>query len=433
MHSSSTRNQNPLSLLTRQDFMQNSTSTRNQTQSSLPTKRKPFSSHPWRLPANGKAKKSKPVTTKLIYIWLLDHPNDEESSTSNNEYTFNENMVLVKGYVSISSDMDYLDIKIKILELINTKFPEVKEFEFLKRERHLLFTPTVPIDWDWGYENVKALLGQGKLYLRLAAPCRTIIGSKKPITMDNYLAKSTDSINSISSDDSEHLPSVMNDHSYSRGNNESPNIKLESNSELQSLVNTLLDNQEKSKESGKNFSNLQSALEYLKFNVLDEKKRIRIHQSNALEEGFELLKGQEFDQKEKLVVSYKNQPAIDTGGVLRQFYTDCFAQMVDGGNLPAIFEGNDNCKVPVSNSAIMLSGIMELTGKLIAHSIVQANIGIGYLAPCVYEYLVTGDLSAATELVSIDDSFNDYVKDYNKRVNIIRLKSCIKLKSSPCL
>jgi len=79
----------------------------------------------------------------------------------------------------------------------------------------------------------------------------------------------------------------------------------------------------------------------------------------------------------------------------------------------------------------MPSGIMELTGKLIAHSIVQANIGIGYLAPCVYEDLVTADLSAATE--SLGDSFNDYVKDYNKRVIIIHLKKFyLKLKSSLC-
>jgi len=78
----------------------------------------------------------------------------------------------------------------------------------------------------------------------------------------------------------------MNDHSYSTNNNETLKIKLESNSELQSLVNTLLDNQEKSKENGEKFSDLQSALEYLKINVLDEKKRICIHESNALEENY---------------------------------------------------------------------------------------------------------------------------------------------------
>ena len=86
-------------------------------------------------------------------------------------------------------------------------------------------------------------------------------------------------------------------------------------------------------------------------------------------------------------------------------------------DLPAIFEGNENYKVPVSNPAIMLSGIMELCGNVMAHALVQANIGINFLAPCVYEYLATGEMSAAMEVVSIDDFFN--LKDFNKLVGII--------------
>ena len=46
--------------------------------------------------------------------------------------------------------------------------------------------------------------------------------------------------------------------------------------------------------------------------------------------------------------------------------------MVEESDLTAIFEGCDYRKLPVHNSGIVLSGIMELTGQLMAHSIVQA-------------------------------------------------------------
>jgi hypothetical protein len=175
-------------------------------------KRKPFPSHPWRLPANGDRGKSKKlkkqVSEKLIHVWLLDFPNEDDACTSREEYSFSEEMVFVKGYVSLSSDMDSTDIETEILDLINTKYPEVKDFDYVKRERQTIFIPAVPPGWDWGFNNVKALLGQGKLYCRLSSSCRKILGLKKgkKNTLDKFLA--SESIESLSSDDSNELPAI---------------------------------------------------------------------------------------------------------------------------------------------------------------------------------------------------------------------------------
>ena len=107
---------------------------------------------------SGKSKKPKPVITKNFYIWLLDYPNDDIDDK--NEYTFSEDMVLLKGYASLSNEIDDIDIRIKILDLVNAKFPEVTNFDFLKRERNSIL-PFVPPGWKWCFDNIKSLSGKG--------------------------------------------------------------------------------------------------------------------------------------------------------------------------------------------------------------------------------------------------------------------------------
>ena len=51
----------------------------------------------------------------------------------------------------------------------------------------------------------------------------------------------------------------------------------------------------------------------------------------------------------------------------------------------------------------MASGCFEIAGKVVAHSIFHDDAGFVGLAPCVREYLATGCVDAAKELVSLDD------------------------------
>ena len=81
--------------------------------------------------------------------------------------------------------------------------------------------------------------------------------------------------------------------------------------------------------------------------------------------------------------------------------------MLEGSSdLPTLFEGNENFKVPVCNPSVMVSGIMVFAGKIFSHALVQGQIGIRCLAPCIYEYLASGKLSCATGLVSLDAYFS---------------------------
>ena len=58
-----------------------------------------------------------------------------------------------------------------------------------------------------------------------------------------------------------------------------------------------------------------------------------------------------------------------------------------------IFEGEANRKVPSYRPNAVMSGLLEMVGKMISHSIAQG--GPGFLAlPCYY-YLVTADIMCA--------------------------------------
>ncbi len=71
-----------------------------------------------------------------------------------------------------------------------------------------------------------------------------------------------------------------------------------------------------------------------------------LEQSYALEEALGHYKSSDFDPSAKLTIQYRGQTAIETGGVLRQFYTDVFDQMIDGGeDVPPLFEGSDHKKL----------------------------------------------------------------------------------------
>ena len=51
----------------------------------------------------------------------------------------------------------------------------------------------------------------------------------------------------------------------------------------------------------------------------------------------------------------------------------------------------------------MASGCFGIAGKVIAHSILHDGPGFVGLAPCLREYLATGCVDTAKELVSLDD------------------------------
>lgn len=173
---------------------------------------------------------------------------------------------------------------------------------------------------------------------------------------------------------------------------------------MENLVEDLL--QQQDNDTTKIPSTLDEAMEYWQLQLKEEySKTIRVDPQDVLTEALAHYKDPNFDPSVPLKIRYKGQPAVDTGGVIRQFYTDSFCQMLEGvDGMPPLFEGAEGRKLPIYNTCVAVSGVMKLVGKLFAHCLVQTGTGPSFLAPVVYKYLCTGDFQSILGDINIEDA-----------------------------
>lgn len=107
--------------------------------------------------------------------------------------------------------------------------------ERVKRDRNKLSVPLTTEDWDWNFDNIKELMGQGKLYCRLPVRLSSILSDyNDDIFNTSPFAKSDHSPDTPSC--SNQSTSVATDNNSNAG--ESVRIK-----ELESLVYDLVEKQ----------------------------------------------------------------------------------------------------------------------------------------------------------------------------------------------
>ena len=107
--------------------------------------------------------------------------------------------------------------------------------------------------------------------------------------------------------------------------------------DLHEFVNDHLDN-------GNNlipsFCSVESSIRYIGRNIDgDEVQKINVDEEDLFSDMIGFYKSAKLNQSAKLKVWLRNQPAVDTGGVLRHVFTKCFEYMVERGSLPPFFEG----------------------------------------------------------------------------------------------
>lgn len=76
--------------------------------------------------------------------------------------------------------------------------------------------------------------------------------------------------------------------------------------------------------------------------------------------------------------------------------------MLSGSDgIPALFEGDK--KLPVYNTAVSVSGIMTMVGKIFSHAIVQVGIGPCFFCTTIYKYLCEGEISSILGDIDVSD------------------------------
>ena len=111
---------------------------------------------------------------KSVCVWLLDTPISDDSD----EYLFGDNLVLLKGHVSLNPHDNCEQIKESIADLFRTKYKllPADDFEYVKRDRNKLSCQLTHPGFKWDFQSLKSLWGQGKLYCRVN--CRNLVGEK---------------------------------------------------------------------------------------------------------------------------------------------------------------------------------------------------------------------------------------------------------------
>ena len=311
---------------------------------------------------------------------------------------------MLQGFVELAPHFDENLVREALVKTFRRKFPlmENSYFDFVKRETNMISVPVIDDSFKWNYDSIKALMGQGKLCCRLSISLRSLLGN-------------TSDIQSEDDDGKENLKQCLpplppivdnqNDQLEETPNKPGTSTRIE---ELQSFIHELLEKQDESANNSEIIAkptNFLEAVELLKVKMIGEEVKLKVDEEDALVDALAYYKDKQFNENSPLKIKFRNQPAVDTGGVLRQFYTVVFEQMLIGtDDMPPLFEGKQGRKVPIYNAGVIVSNVMCLIGKMMSHSIVQVGIGPACFSPPIFYYFVSGDFNQVIPKLSVDDT-----------------------------
>lgn len=100
-------------------------------------------------------------------------------------------------------------------------------------------------------------------------------------------------------------------------------------------------------------------------------------------------------------VVLNDQPAVDTGGVRRQVFTDVFQQFAENKHAQ-LFDGPPNSLRPRYTAESRSSGLFKVLGRMVSHAIAQDGVGFPYLSLACFWYIAAGE-DQALQFVGLSD------------------------------
>ena len=137
------------------------------------------------------------------------------------------------------------------------------------------------------------------------------------------------------------------------------------------------------------------------------KFKLLVDESEILTDAVAFYKCPSFDPTRLLRVSFDNQLAIDTGGVLREFFSTVKEKFITEGVFP-MFEGPREKLLFNYEPSCHAAEIPKILGKIIAHSLIHGCGGFPHLA--------TGDIQKAAAYASVYDIYDAEKRDVLNKV-----------------
>ena len=167
-------------------------------------------------------------------------------------------------------------------------------------------------------------------------------------------------------------------------------------------------------------ANLPEIISQLSKRMTGEVKKLKVDPEDIINDALAFYKSPGFDPECPIRVYFSNQPAIDTGGVRRQFYSNLFTTIIESQSLK-LFESPLNNLMFAYNQQALNTGIVKFLGKMVAHSILQNGPGFPCLSLAHYYYISTDDIGKSTAYASIADVRDLGLLEFINKVGRIRL------------
>ena len=354
----------------------------------------------------------------------MERPDDDVEVTDDgcySDYAVTEDSILLKAEIDLKSDQTEEAIRGELKAVFNKRYPDIGlyDFEFVKRERNVIITPIVKDNHAWDFSHVKHLCGNGRLYVRLITHNIDEVSGKARDKCQEETAPATGSNVDLCNTSSGATLEPVDETSESSAQ---PPCSIDDDDHDDLLrpsgaINSMLD-QERVENLSMMFPRIPR--DVIRNAVVTKsrgmREKLKVDPADEVMDVYSYYKSSDFDPFIPIFIYLKGQPAIDTGGVLRQVFSNVFHALANNEVIKNIFVGSEDGLLPAFSNELVVNGFFETLGKTIAHSLVQGGPGFPYLSPTIYWYLATGDLQVALQRASCADVDNHDLVDYITRV-----------------
>ena len=129
-------------------------------------------------------------------------------------------------------------------------------------------------------------------------------------------------------------------------------------------------------------------------------KKVTTDEEELVEGALLYYKDPTFEPRTPILISHRDQPAMDTGGVTRKFFSDLLFHLAHQDTLQ-LFVGQPERLHPAYSPQVL--PLMKILGNIVGHSLLHEGPGFPFLAPYIFWYIATGEEQAALPYVSIHD------------------------------
>ena len=131
--------------------------------------------------------------------------------------------------------------------------------------------------------------------------------------------------------------------------------------------------------------------------------RLTILRDNVFEDSVAFFKQRNFDFAVPIKVKFENEPAIDGGGPVREYFTLLTQSLLSSSTSVRLFEGRNSCFLPIHNTDALRSNLLKVAGRIVAASVCHGGPGFPVFSKGVYYYLQNPNTDDLSAYISKDD------------------------------